>query len=111
MTIISTRAREKRRDRRRAINLTLHYDELEFAVADCSLGGLVIEGGCLNFPAGSDAVASLATPEGELPACQNISLKVVRNDPRKQRVGFHFVGLSDACFTALERHLTGRGGH
>ena len=111
MTIISTRAREKRRDRRRAINLTLVYGDLEFAVADCSLGGLVIEGGCLNFPTGSDVIANLGTPKGELPACQNISLKVVRNDPRNQRVGFHFVGLSDTCFTALERHLTGRGDH
>ena len=111
MPIISTRVREKRRDRRRAINLTFQYEELEFQIADCSLGGLVIEGGCLKFPAGSDVIASLATPDGELPACQNISFKVVRNDPRNQRVGFNFVGLSDACFTALERHLTGRAKH
>lgn len=46
MTVISTRAQENRRDRRRAINMMLDHDGQDFIIADCSLGGLVIEGGC-----------------------------------------------------------------
>jgi hypothetical protein len=109
MTVISLRAQEKRRDRRREIDMLLEYNGQEFRIADCSLGGLVIEGGCAVFPADSDVKANLKTASGEITGCQDISLKVVRNDPEADRVAFNFMGLGDACFTALERHLTGRG--
>lgn len=108
MTIISASIREKRRDRRRAIVLTLEYDGQDFVVADASLGGIVIEGGCRAFPIGSDVVASLKTSEEGAGEGQEVSLNVVRNDPRARRVGFQFAGLNDASFTTLERLLTGR---
>jgi hypothetical protein len=110
MTVVSTRANEKRRDRRRAIDLTLEFDGQDFPIVDCSLGGIVVEGGCQIFEVDADVTASLRTPKGEEPAWENISFRVVRIDRESQRVAFHFVGMNDACFTALERHLTGRGG-
>jgi len=109
MTVISMRAQENRRDRRRAINMMLDHDGQDFIIADCSLGGLMIEGGCDLFEPDSDITASLKTPKGEIEACQDIPLHVVRVDRDADRVAFHFAGLSDACFSALERHLTGRG--
>lgn len=108
MTVISTRANEKRRDRRREIDLTLEFDGHDFAVGDCSLGGFTIEGGCQFFETGSDVVASLKIPDDEVPACQNITLRVVRNDREAQRVAFRFQDLDDSSFTVLERYLTGR---
>ena len=110
MTIIKMRAHENRRDRRREINLTLEYDGHDFPIADCSLGGIVIEGGCETFEPETDVTASLKSPADEMLACQDIALRVVRNDPRTQRVAFHFSGLNNDCFNALERHLTGRAG-
>jgi len=109
MTVISMRARENRRDRRRAINMILDHEGQDFTVVDCSLGGLMIEGGCGLFEPDSDVTASLKTPNGDIEACQSIPLRVVRVDHEADRVAFHFVGLGDACFSALERHLTGRG--
>lgn len=109
MTVVSMRARENRRDRRRAINMVLVYRGLDFVVVDCSLGGLMIEGGCSVFDPDSDVIASLKTPNGDIEACQNMPLHVVRIDREAYRVAFNFAGLSDACFSALERHLTGRG--
>jgi hypothetical protein len=111
MTIISSRARENRRDRRREIEMTLEYDGRYYPVADCSLGGVSIEGGCRTFPANTDVIVSLRTPRDEAPSCAGISLRVVRNDPRAERVAFHFTRLDDVCFTTLERHLTGRARH
>jgi hypothetical protein len=111
MTIISTRVQEKRKDRRREIDMLLEYDGQDFRIADCSLGGLVIEGGCPVFPVDSEVKANLKTSDGELAGCANISVRVVRNDPDTGRVAFHFMGLGDACFTTLERQLTGRAKH
>ncbi|MDA0339999.1 MAG: PilZ domain-containing protein [Proteobacteria bacterium] len=111
MPIIRSKTREKRRDRRRAIPLTLEYDGRDFAVADCSLGGLAIKGGCGLFAKACNVTASLKIPQSEGDPCLGVSLQVVRNDPLSQCVAFHFSGLDERSFTLLERQLTGRASH
>ena len=111
MPIVRSKIREKRRDRRRPISLTLEYDGRYVAVADCSLGGLAIKGGCGIFAKACNVAASLKIPHSEGEPCLNASLQVVRNDPRSRCVAFLFSGLDERSFTLPERQLTRRALH
>lgn len=109
MTVIRMRERENRRDRRRPTPLVLVYDEKEFEVVDCSLGGLAISGGAQEFLQIDEAIATLRIPHGDETVTEiEVPLAVTRVDLHPEQVGFRFAGLSDESFTVLENHLTGR---
>ena len=109
MTVIRTRGRENRRDRRRPTPLTLDYDGHEFEVVDCSLGGLSIAGGAALFLEIDAITALLRIPRADDTTTDiEMPLKVTRVDLQPERAAFLYAQLSDASFTALENHLTGR---
>jgi len=108
MTIIRNKSRERRRDRRRQVKLVLEYQATEYEITDCSLGGLAIACDYAPFPPDGELTADIKIPSGDDFHVITVPLKVVRYDPKKREAGFHFMGLDDASFSALESHLTGR---
>ena len=57
------RNQEKRRDRRQHSNLVLIFEDNEFHVLDCSLGGLAISNGIDIFKKEQELTAILSMPQ------------------------------------------------
>ena len=109
MTVIRMRNQEKRRDRRQHSNLVLIFEENEFHVIDCSLGGLAISNGIDIFKKEQELTAILSMPrKDQKPVTMKIALKVTRVDDQAEQTAFQFENLSSENFTILEKYLTHR---
>ena len=109
LTVIRMRNQEKRRDRRQHSNLVLIFEENEFHVIDCSLGGLAISNGIDIFKKGQELIAILSMPrKDQKPVRMKIALKVTRVDDQAEQTAFQFENLSSENFTILEKYLTHR---
>ena len=103
------RNQEKRRDRRQHSNLELIFEENEFRVLNCSLGGLSISNGIDIFKKEQELTAILSMPlKDQKPATMKLALKVTRGDDQAEQTAFQFVNLSRENFTILEKYLTHR---
>ena len=103
------RNQEKRRDRRQHSNLELIFEENEFRVLDCSLGGLAISSGIDIFKKEQELTAILSMPlKDQKPVTMRIALKVTRVDDQAEQTAFQFENLSSENFTILEKYLTNR---
>ena len=103
------RNQEKRRDRRQHSNLELIFEENEFRVLDCSLGGLSISNGIDIFKKEQELTAILSMPlKDKKPVTLKIALKVTRVDDQAEQTAFQFENLSSENFTILEKYLTHR---
>ena len=103
------RNQEKRRDRRQHSNLVLIFEDNEFRVLDCSLGGLAISNGIDIFKKEQELTAILSMPlKDQKPVIVKISLKVTRVDDQAEQTAFQFENLSSENFTILEKYLTHR---
>ena len=103
------RNQEKRRDRRQHSNLELIFEENEFRVLDCSLGGLSISNGIDIFKKEQELTAILNMPlKDQKPVTMKITLKVTRVDDQAEQTAFQFENLSSENFTILEKYLTHR---
>ena len=103
------RNQEKRRDRRQHSNLELIFEENEFRVLDCSLGGLSISNGIDIFKKEQELTAILSMPlKDKKPVTLKIALKVTRVDDQAIQTAFQFENLSSENFTILEKYLTHR---
>ena len=109
LTVIRMRNQEKRRDRRQHSNLVLIFEENEFHVIDCSLGGLAISNGIDIFKKEQELIAILSMPrKDQKPVTMKIALKVTRVDDQAEQTAFQFENLSSENFTILEKYLTHR---
>ena len=109
MTVIRMRNQEKRRDRRQHSNLVLIFEDNEFRVLDCSLGGLAISNGIDIFKKEQELTAILSMPlKDQKPVTMEIALKVTRVDDQAEQTAFQFENLSSENFTILEKYLTHR---
>ena len=103
------RNQEKRRDRRQHSNLVLLFEDNEFQVLDCSLGGLAISNGIDVFKKEQELTAILIMPlKDQKPVTMKIALKVTRVDDQAEQTAFQFENLSSENFTILEKYLTHR---
>ena len=103
------RNQEKRRDRRQHSNLELIFEENEFRVLDCSLGGLSISNGIAIFKKEQELTAILSMPlKDQKPVTMKLALKVTRVDDQAEQTAFQFENLSSENFTILEKYLTHR---
>ena len=103
------RNQEKRRDRRQHSNLMLIFEDNEFRVLDCSLGGLAISNGIDIFKKEQELTAILSMPlKDQKPVTMKIALKVTRVDDLAGQTAFQFENLSSENFTILEKYLTHR---
>ena len=103
------RNQEKRRDRRQHSNLELIFEENEFRVLNCSLGGLSISNGIDIFKKEQELTAILSMPlKDQKPVTMKIALKVTRVDDQAEQTAFQFENLSSENFTILEKYLTNR---
>jgi c-di-GMP-binding flagellar brake protein YcgR len=109
MTTVRRREKEKRRDRRQEIRLSLNYQNNSFNIIDLSLGGLAISAEAATFIESQEVEAVLKKQStGESEENIDISLTVKRVDHEKNEVGFQFRELSEKQFSILESYLTGR---
>ena len=109
MTTVRRREKEKRRDRRQEIRLSLNYQNNSFKIIDLSLGGLAISAEAATFIESQEVEAVLKKQStGESEENIDISLTVKRVDHEKNEVGFQFRELSEKQFSILESYLTGR---
>ena len=109
MTVIRMRNQEKRRDRRQHSNLVLIFEDNEFPVLDCSLGGLAVSNGIDIFKKEQELTAILSMPlKDQKPVTMKIALKVTRVDDQAEQTAFRFENLSSENFTILEKYLTHR---
>ena len=109
MTVIRMRSQEKRRDRRQHSNLVLIFEDNEFRVLDCSLGGLAISNGIDIFKKEQELTAILSMPlKDQKPVTMKIALKVTRVDDQAEQTAFQYENLSSENFTILEKYLTHR---
>ena len=103
------RNQEKRRDRRQHSNLMLIFEDNEFRVLDCSLGGLAVSNGIDIFKKEQELTAILSMPlKDQKPVTMKIALKVTRVDNQAEQTAFQFENLSSENFTILEKYLTHR---
>ena len=103
------RNQEKRRDRRQHSNFVLLFEDNEFQVLDCSLGGLAISNGIDVFKKEQELTAILIMPlKDQKPVTMKIALKVTRVDDQAEQTAFQFENLSSENFTILEKYLTHR---
>ena len=103
------RNQEKRRDRRQHSNLVLIFEDNEFRVIDCSLGGLAISDGTDIFKKEQELIAALSMPlEDQKPLTIEIAMKVTRVDGQAEQTAFQFENLTSENFTILEKYLTHR---
>ena len=103
------RNQEKRRDRRQHSNLVLIFEDNEFRVLDCSLGGLAISNGIDIFKKEQELTAILSKPLiDQKHVTMKIALKVTRVDDQAEQTAFQFENLSSENFTILEKYLTHR---
>lgn len=109
MTVIRMRNKEKRRDRRQSSNLVLIFDDNEFDVLDCSLGGLAISNGAYIFIEEQELTAQLCMPVKDQEALEiEVAVKVIRVDKELNQVALQFDKLSNENFRILEKYLTHR---
>ena len=84
------RNQEKRRDRRQHSNLVLIFEDNEFRVLDCSLGGLAISNGIDIFKKEQELTAILSMPlKDQKPVTMKIALKVTRVDDQAEQTRFN----------------------
>ena len=109
MTVIRMRNKEKRRDRRQSSNLMLIFENNEFDVLDCSLGGLAISNGTYIFIEEQKLTAQLCMPVKDQEALEiEVAVKVIRVDKELDQVALQFDKLSNENFRILEKYLTHR---
>ena len=109
MTVLRMRNKEKRRDRRQGSNLMLIFENNEFDVLDCSLGGLAISNGTYIFIEEQELTAQLCMPVKDQEALKiEVAVKVIRVDKELDQVALQFDKLSNENFRILEKYLTHR---
>jgi len=107
---ITVMRKERRRDRRRALELDAYLDGQPVALVDLSASGFgaaldATDHGVRNFRVGSRLRLELRFGDGQEVV---LSVEITRSSPRTGTVAGTFLELSDAAYNTIESLLTGR---
>ncbi|MEO3429055.1 PilZ domain-containing protein [Pelagibius sp. CAU 1746] len=102
--------KERRRDRRRGLNLEATLGGHEVVLTDLSAAGFgaaldATDRTPFSFRLGAQSRLELKAPQG---APLSLSVEIVREMGDNGVVGGVFIGLTDAAYNAIEGILTGR---